>query len=73
MGKQHTDQRDRTLALARILYQETDEKHPLPLSTLTALLEKQGIQSERKSLYRDLAAFNRHGMAVEYLPGQGGG
>ena len=73
MGKHHTDQRDRTLALARILYHETDETRPLPLSALAARLEKQGIMAERKSLYRDLAAFKRHGLAVDYKPGRGGG
>ena len=73
MGKHHTDQRDRTLALARILYHETDETRPLPLSALAARLEKQGIVAERKSLYRDLAAFKRHGLAVDYKPGRGGG
>lgn len=73
MGKHHTDQRDRTMALARILYHETDENHPLPLAVLADRLERLGVRAERKSLYRDLAAFNRHGMAVEYQPGRGGG
>ena len=73
MGKHHTDQRDRTLSLARILYHETDENHPLPLTALVEKLEKAGIRAERKSLYRDLAAFKRHGMEVHYLPGHGGG
>ena len=73
MGKHHTDQRDRTLSLARILYHETDENHPLPLTALVEKLETMGIRAERKSLYRDLAAFKRHGMEVHYLPGHGGG
>ena len=73
MGKHHTDQRDRTLSLARILYHETDENHPLPLAALVEKLETMGIRAERKSLYRDLAAFKRHGMEVHYLPGHGGG
>ena len=33
VGK-HTDQRDRTLCLARILYEETDEKHPMPMTEM---------------------------------------
>lgn len=73
MGKHHTDQRDRTLALARILYEETDENRPLPLSELADRLEKQGLRAERKSLYRDLGAFKRHGLEVEFRPGHGGG
>ena len=73
MGKQHTDQRDRTLTLARILYDETDELHPLPMTGLMERLEKAGVPSERKSVYRDMAALRRHGMAVEYRPGREGG
>lgn len=73
MGKQHTDQRDRTMSLLRILYNETDESHPLPLTALVQRLEAAGIRAERKSLYRDLAAFKRHGIEVEYRPGGDGG
>lgn len=36
VGK-HTDQRDRTLCLARILYEETDEKHPMPMTEMTGV------------------------------------
>ena len=39
MGK-HTDQRDRTLCLARILYEETDEKHPMPMTEMIRRLEE---------------------------------
>ena len=73
MSKQHTDQRDRTLSLARILYEETDENHPMPLAELAGRLEQAGIQAERKSLYRDLAALKRHGLETGYVPGRGGG
>ena len=73
MGKQHTDQRDRTLTLARILYNETDEFHPLPMTGLMERLEKAGVPSERKSIYRDMEALRRHGLEVEYRPGREGG
>lgn len=72
MGK-HTDQRDRTLLLAHMLYEETDEKHPLPLSALAARLAREGVAAERKSLYRDIAALKRHGFAVEFRAGVEGG
>ena len=57
VGK-HTDQRDRTLCLARILYEETDEKPPMPIPEKLRRLEEEGVASERKSIYRDLAAMN---------------
>lgn len=72
MGK-HADQRDRTLCLMRILYEETDEKHPLPLSALLARLARQGITAERKSIYRDMAALRKHGVHTEYRAGLEGG
>ncbi len=73
MNRQHTDQRDRILTLTRILYDETDELHPIPMSGLTERLERAGVCSERKSLYRDIEALRRHGMTVAFRPGRGGG
>lgn len=72
VGK-HTDQRDRTLCLARILYEETDEKHPMPMTEMIRRLEEEGVASERKSIYRDLAAMNKQGFEVAYRHGKTGG
>lgn len=72
MGK-HTDQRDRTLCLTRILYEETDEKHPLTMTQLLQRLEAAGISAERKSIYRDLAAMSKQGIPVDYRAGKTGG
>jgi predicted DNA-binding transcriptional regulator YafY len=73
MTKTHTDQRDRTLLLARILQEETDLRHPLSLQQLIQRLEDQGAPAERKSVYRDLAALRRHGMAIDFRRGKAGG
>lgn len=72
VGK-HTDQRDRTLCLARILYEETDEKHPMPMTEMIRRLGEEGVASERKSIYRDLAAMNKQGFEVAYRHGKTGG
>ena len=72
MGK-HTDQRDRTLMLARILQEETDEKHPLPLAALVTRLARHGVTAERKSIYRDMAALRKHGLDVTFRAGAEGG
>lgn len=72
MGK-HSDQRDRTLCLARILWEQTDEKHPLTMLQIIALLEQEGLSAERKSIYRDLAAMNKWGFDVAYRQGKDGG
>ena len=72
MGK-HTDQRDRTLMLANILTEETDERHPMPMAELVDRLARFGVTAERKSLYRDLAALRKHGLDVVYRAGTDGG
>ncbi|MDO4516680.1 MAG: WYL domain-containing protein [Bacillota bacterium] len=72
MGK-HTDQRDRTLLLARILQEETDEKHPMPMAALSARMARHGVSAERKSIYRDVAALRKHGMDVIFRAGSEGG
>lgn len=72
MGK-HSDQRDRTLCLARILYEQTDEKHPLTTNRLLRMLAEVGLSAERKSIYRDMAAMSKWGLPVGYLPGKRGG
>lgn len=72
MGK-HSDQRDRTLCLTRILYQQTDEHHPLTMQQLLHQLAQAGLTVERKSVYRDLAAMNKWGFSVAFRPGKQGG
>ena len=72
MGKRN-DQRDRTLSLAHILQEETDEHHPLPLADLVSRLAGQGLTAERKSIYRDIAALKKHGLDVVFRAGGDGG
>ncbi len=48
------NQKSKLLILRNILRRETDEKHPLTLVQLQALLAAQGVPAERKSLYDDL-------------------
>ncbi|MDR3998007.1 MAG: WYL domain-containing protein, partial [Evtepia sp.] len=71
MGKAHSDQRDRTLSLIRLLYQESDEDHPFTTQQIVQRLTQAGISAERKSVYRDLAAMNQHGFPVAYRRGAG--
>lgn len=72
MGKHH-DQRNRTLLLARILQEETDEKHPLSLSAVAERLASHGLAAERKSLYRDMDALRSSGLDIAYRSGRQGG
>lgn len=69
----HKDQRDRTLLLARILYEETDRAHPISLANLTAKLHEKEVGGERKSIYKDLAALQKYGMEIVFKAGKFGG
>lgn len=57
-------QKQKILYLLRILFEKTDAEHALTLAELTEELKSAGIESERKSLYRDLKALNDVGFAV---------
>ena len=54
----------RVLHLARMLEQETDERHALTLTQLAERLEALGFGAERKALYRDLDALREFGMDI---------
>lgn len=57
-------QKQKTLLLLRILWERTDEQHPLTLTELGEELARAGIEWERKSLYRDLKALSDAGFTV---------
>ena len=57
-------QKQKVLFLLRILCERTDAEHPMTVSELAAELSRFGIESERKSLYRDLAALSDAGYSV---------
>ena len=48
-------QKRKLLALLQILIRDTDENHPLSVPQLVEKLQDEGIVSERKSVYNDLA------------------
>lgn len=52
------------LAIAELLYRETDEEHRLSGYDMETRLREAGVPAERKSLYRDLAALQEAGLPV---------
>lgn len=58
--------RARILTLYRILREESDAEHPIPLYVLLERLAAEGIQAERKSLYEDFEALRAVGFDVRY-------
>lgn len=58
------NQKQKVLHLLRILCERTDPEHALTLVELSEELARVGIESERKSLYRDIRALCDAGFAV---------
>lgn len=64
--------RHRIILLAKILLEETDPQHPLPMSQLINRLERLGVSAERKSISTDLRALKEQGCSVVYNRTKGG-
>jgi len=60
------NQKLKLLYLIKILSQETDENHPMPMSVLLEKLSALDIKAERKSIYSDMACLNDFGYDILY-------
>lgn len=56
--------KQRLLHIMEILFQETDEAHPLTAENLKELLSQRGISAERKSIYRDISLLQEAGWDI---------
>lgn len=72
MGRKKAGQRPKMLALRRLLLEETDSIHPMPMARILEQLEAQGIPAERKGIYTDIAALRQEGLDVQYRGGGAG-
>lgn len=57
-------QKQKFLALLEILYEETDENHPLSAPQLVDRLAERGVSCERKAIYRDMASLTAFGFDI---------
>ncbi|HIW13995.1 MAG TPA: transcriptional regulator [Firmicutes bacterium] len=64
------NQKKKLLLLMRYFQEETDMGHPTTIRQLIAMLEREEIPAERKSLYDDIAALREWGMPIENRGGQ---
>ena len=53
------------LTLLKILYEQTDDSHPLSAPQLIELLAQNGIACERKAIYRDIESLGDFGFDIE--------
>ena len=56
--------RIRLVKIFEILRQDTDEDNPMPTNTLIKKLAEQGIECDRRTLYRDIQVLNEYGYEV---------
>ncbi len=57
-------QKQKFLMLLKILYEQTDENHPLSAPQLVELLAENGITCERKAIYRDIESLVSFGFDI---------
>lgn len=57
-------QKQKFLTLLQILYEFTDENHPLSAPQLVELLRERGIECERKAIYRDIESLVGFGFDI---------
>lgn len=65
------NQKTKQLRLLRILFQESDEDHPIPTNTLIQQLQAQGISAERKSVYNDIETLQSMDFDIQLQRGRG--
>ena len=65
-----TNQKLKLLCLSRILWERTDEDHPMTVAQLISALEEWDIKAERKSIYDDMEALRVFGLDVQNRKGK---
>ena len=63
-------QKLKTLHLARLFYERTDEGHGLTMPEIIEALEELGVSAERKAIYRDIDTLRAFGMNIAKIPGR---
>lgn len=67
------NQKEKLLLLWRLLWERTDESHPMRLQELIDALAGAGIRAERKSIYTDIQALRAAGVDVRSRKGRQAG
>lgn len=67
------NQKLKLLYLLKILTEQTDEHHPMPMAVLLEKLKAEEIQAERKSIYSDINCLVDFGADIVFDPARGSG
>lgn len=63
----------RMLYTMKILFQKTDERHPMSAADIGKELGKYGMSADRKTVYSDIETLNEFGMDILQAKGSNGG
>ena len=63
--KKADNQKLKMLYLAKILFEQTDERHGITMPRIINALNGYGIQADRKTLYTDIAELKNFGLNIE--------
>lgn len=66
-------QKQKLLYILKYLQEKSDENHPLPMADIIAMLDKEGIKAERKSIYNDMDTLRDFGYDIVLTKGKSGG
>ncbi len=66
-------QKQKLLYLIRFLQEKSHEERPLKMDEILALLDKEGIRAERKSIYNDIEELRDFGYDIVLVKGKKGG
>lgn len=66
-------QKLKLLYLLKILTEQTDEQHPMPMTVLIEKLKAEEISAERKSIYSDIGCLIDFGADIVFDPTRGSG
>lgn len=67
------NQKIKILYIKDYLQKNSHENHPVRANELIEMLDKHGIQCDRKTIYSDIAALQDYGMEIITVPGRNGG
>ena len=66
-------QKQKLLYILKMLYEKSDENHPIRTDAIIAMLDREGIKAERKSIYNDMDTLRDFGYDIILTRGKNGG
>ncbi len=66
-------QKQKLLYILKMLHEKSDEEHPIRMDAILAMLEREGIKAERKSIYNDMDTLRDFGYDIVLTRGKNGG